>query len=86
MSSQYNSLIEARDQWQSDIKMYKDFLKGESKTFEGKYGAEEYISMAENRLNDINLKLKEIEKENLPDRSKMRSPAVRATNKRRHKK
>ena len=30
--------------------MYKDFLKGESKTFEGRYGAEEYISMAENRL------------------------------------
>ena len=47
--------------------MYKDFLKGESKTFEGRYGTEEYISMAENRLNDIYLKLKEIEKENLPD-------------------
>ena len=46
--------------------MYKDFLRGQSKTFEGRYGAEEYISMAENRLNDINLKLKEIEKENLP--------------------
>ena len=67
MNSQYKSLIEARDQWQSDIKMYKDFLKGESKTFEGRYGAEEYISMAENRLNDINLKLKEIEEENLPE-------------------
>ena len=60
MSSQYNSLIEARDQWQSDIKMYKDFLKGEIKTFEGRYGAEQYISMAENRLKDINLKLKEL--------------------------
>ena len=47
--------------------MYKDFLQGESKTFEGRYGAEEYISMAENRLNDINLKLNEIEKENLPE-------------------
>ena len=67
MSSQYKSLIEARDQWQSDIKMYKDFLKGESKTLEGRYGAEEYISMAENRLNDINIKLKEIERENLND-------------------
>ena len=63
MSRQYKSLIEARDQWQSDIKMYKDFLKGEAKTFEGKYGAEEYISMAENRLKDINLKLKEIEQQ-----------------------
>ena len=67
MSSQFKSLIEARDQWRSDIKMYKDFLKGESKTFEGRYGAEEYISMAENRLKDINLKLKEIEEESLND-------------------
>ena len=60
-SSQYKSLIKARDQWESDIKMYKNFLKGETKTFEGRYGAEEYISMAKNRLNDINLKLKEIQ-------------------------
>ena len=67
MSSQYKSLIEAKNQWERDIKMYKDFLQGETKTFEGRYGAEEYISMAENRLNDINLKLKEIEKENLPE-------------------
>ena len=67
MSSQYKSLIEARDQLQSDIKMYKDFLKGETKTFEGRYGAEEYISMAENRLNDINLKLKEIKQESWTD-------------------
>ena len=67
MSSQYKSLIEARDQWQRDIKMYKDFLQGETKTFEGRYGAEEYFSMAENRLNDINLKLKELKKENLSE-------------------
>ena len=67
MSRQYKSLIEARDQWQIDIKMYKDFLKGETKTFEGRYGAEEYISMAKNRLQDINLKLKEIEQESLTD-------------------
>ena len=63
MSRQYKSLIEARDQWQRDIKMYKDFLQGESKTFEGRYGAEDYISMAENRLNDIKLKLKEIQQD-----------------------
>ena len=56
MSRQYKSLIKARDQWKRDIKMYKGFLQGESKTFEGRYGAEEYISIAENRLNDINLK------------------------------
>ena len=67
MSSQYKSLIEARNQWQRDIKIYKDFLQGETKTFEGRYGAEEYISMAENRLKDINLKLKEIEQESLND-------------------
>ena len=67
MSSQYKSLIDVRNQWQRDIKMYKDFLQGETKTFEGRYGAEEYISMAENRLNDINLKLKEIEQESLND-------------------
>ena len=67
MITQYQSLIEARNQWQRDIKMYKDFLKGETKTFEGRYGAEEYISMAENRMNDINLKLKEIERENLDE-------------------
>ena len=67
MSSQYKFLIDARNQWQRDIKMYKDFLKGETKTFEGRYGAEEYISMVENRLKDINLKLKEIEEESLND-------------------
>ena len=47
--------------------MYKDFLQGDTKTFEGRYGAEECISMAENRLKDINLKLKEIELESLTD-------------------
>ena len=67
MSRQYKSLIEARNQWERDIKMYKDFLKGETKTFEGRYGAEEYISMAKNRLQDLNLKLKEIEQESLTD-------------------
>ena len=67
MSSQYKSLIEARNQWEMDIKMYKEFLQGETKTFEGRYGAEEYISMAKNRLQDINQKLKEIEQESLTD-------------------
>ena len=62
MSSQYKSLIDARNKLHSDIKKYKDFLNGETKTFEGRYVAEEYISMAENRLKDINQKLIEIEK------------------------
>ena len=65
MSSQYKSLIEARNQWEKDIKMYKEYLQGETKTFEGRHGAEEYISMAENRLNDINLKLNEIQQDKL---------------------
>ena len=61
MNKDIKSLIEAKHQWESDIKMYQDFLKGKAKTFEGRYGAQEYISMAENRLIDINKKLKEIE-------------------------
>tara|TARA_Y100001968_G_scaffold317429_1_gene346426 strand:- start:488 stop:682 length:195 start_codon:yes stop_codon:yes gene_type:complete len=61
MNKDIKNLIDAKDQWESDIQMYKEFLKGEAQTSEGKYGAEEYISMAENRLNDINKKLKEIE-------------------------
>ena len=65
MSSQYESLIKARNQWEKDIKMYKEFLQGETKTFEGRYGAEEYISMAENRLNDIKLKLNQLEQDKL---------------------
>ena len=65
MSSEINSLIEAKEQWENDIKMYKEFLKGETKTFEGRFGAEEYIAMAENRLNDINLKLKQIQQDRL---------------------
>ena len=60
MNKEIKSLIEAKNQWERDIKMYKEFLKGETQTFEGRYGAEEYISMAENRLIDIKQKLKEI--------------------------
>ena len=60
MSQEIKSLTDAKHQWEKDIKMYKEFLKGEAQTFEGKYGAKEYISMAENRLNDINKKLKKI--------------------------
>ncbi len=63
MNQDIKSLIEARNQWINDIKMYREFLKGKAQTVEGKYGAEEYISMAENRLNDINQKLKRIEHE-----------------------
>ena len=60
MNKEIQNLTDAKNQWEKDIKMYKEFLKGETQTFEGKYGAQEYICMAENRLNDINQKLKEI--------------------------
>ncbi|MBW3042572.1 hypothetical protein [Prochlorococcus marinus] len=63
MNQEIKRLADAKLQWENDIKMYNDFLKSKSKTFEGKYGAIEYINMAENRINDINKKLKEIKKE-----------------------
>ena len=63
MNQEMKQLTETKKQWENDIKMYKDFLNSKSKTFEGNYGAKEYISMAENRISDINQKLKELEKE-----------------------
>ena len=63
MNQEIKRLTETKRQWENDIQMYKAFLNNKSKTFEGNYGAKEYISMAENRINDINQKLKEIEKE-----------------------
>ena len=63
MNQEIKRLTETKRQWENDIKMYKDFLNSKSQTFEGKYGAKQYISMAENRISDINQKLKEIEKE-----------------------
>ena len=62
MNQEIKRLTETKRQWENDIKMYKDFLNSKSQTFEGKYGAKEYISMAENRISDINQKLKEIKK------------------------
>ena len=63
MNQDIKRLTETKRQWENDIKMYKDFLNSKSKTFEGNYGAKEYISMAENRISDINQKLKEVKKE-----------------------
>ena len=63
MNQEIKRLTETKKQWESDIKIYKDFLNSKSKTFEGNYGAKEYISMAKNRISDINQKLKELEKE-----------------------
>ena len=61
MNNEINRLIGAKNQWESDIKMYKEFLNGEPQTLEGIQGAHEYIIMANNRLNDIKNKLKELE-------------------------
>ena len=63
MNQEIKRITETKRQWENDIKMYKDFLNSKSQTFEGKYGAKQYISMAENRISDINQKLKEIKKE-----------------------
>ena len=63
MNQEIKRLTETKRQWENDIKMYKDFLNSKSKTFEGNYGAKEYISMAENRISEINQKLKDLEKE-----------------------
>ena len=63
MNQEIKRLTETKRQWENDIKMYKEFLNSKSKTFEGNYGAKEYISMAENRISDINQKLKEVKKE-----------------------
>tara|TARA_B100000965_G_scaffold206632_1_gene172549 strand:- start:230 stop:424 length:195 start_codon:yes stop_codon:yes gene_type:complete len=63
MTEEIKRLTEAKRQWKNDIKMYKDFLKSKSQTFEGKYGAKEYITMAENRISDINQKLNQLKKE-----------------------
>ena len=63
MNQDIKRLLQNKRQWENDIRIYKDFLNSKSQTFEGKYGAEEYITMAENRIIDINQKLKELEKE-----------------------
>ncbi len=63
MNQEIKRLTESKRQWENDIKMYKDFLNSKSQTFEGNYGAKEYISMAENRISDINQKIKELKKE-----------------------
>ena len=61
MNDDIKHLIDAKLQWESDIKMYQEFLKSGTQTYEGRYGAKEYINMAKNRLNDINQKLEKIQ-------------------------
>ncbi len=61
MNLEKTALLEARNQWLIDIQVYKDFLERGSQTFEGRHGTEQYISMADNRLKDINQKLEIID-------------------------
>ena len=63
INQEIKRLTETKMQWENDIRMYKDFLNSKSQTYEGKYGAKEYICMAENRISEINQKLKKIENE-----------------------
>ncbi len=62
MIQEIKRLTEVKLQWENDIRMYNNFLKSKSQTFEGRYGAKEYITMAKNRINDINEKIKALEK------------------------
>ena len=50
MNQEIKRLTETKKQWESDIRMYKNFLNSKSKTFEGNYGAKEYISIAGKRI------------------------------------
>tara|TARA_Y100001968_G_C19092614_1_gene588463 strand:+ start:458 stop:655 length:198 start_codon:yes stop_codon:yes gene_type:complete len=54
------SLLESKRKWEHDIQKYKKFLEGEVQTFEAKFGAQEYIALAQNRIEAIDLKLKRI--------------------------
>ena len=60
MKSKKAYLLKAKSKWENDIEKYQEFLKGDVQTFEAKFGAEEYISMARNRIEAINLKLRNL--------------------------
>ena len=53
-------LIKAKRKWENDIRIYKEFLKGNIKTFDEKYGAEEFVDLAQHRIEDIDLKLNKL--------------------------
>tara|TARA_Y100001968_G_C19419362_1_gene750862 strand:+ start:1775 stop:1960 length:186 start_codon:yes stop_codon:yes gene_type:complete len=60
MSLEKELLLKARSKYEKEIRMYKEFLKGKSKTFDGKYGAEEFVALAQHRIEDIDLKLNKL--------------------------
>ena len=60
MKLEKNSLLKAKSKWENEIEKYEEFLKGDVQTFEAKFGAEEYIALAKNRIEAIELKLKRL--------------------------
>ena len=60
MTPKRKDLIKAKLKWEKDIQIYSNFLKGNTKTFEGRFQAEEYIALAKNRIEVIELKLSKL--------------------------
>tara|TARA_B100000700_G_C14276807_1_gene504051 strand:+ start:14 stop:199 length:186 start_codon:yes stop_codon:yes gene_type:complete len=60
MKSEKESLLKAKSKWENDIEKYQEFLKGDVQTFEAKFGAQEYIALARNRIEAIDEKLKSL--------------------------
>ena len=60
MTPKRKDLIKAKLKWEKDIQIYSNFLKGSTKTFEGRFQAEEYIALAKNRIEVIELKLSKL--------------------------
>ena len=60
MGFQKDVLLKARQKWENDIHVYEEFLKGSIRTFDGRYGAEESIALAQNRIEAIDLKLRKL--------------------------
>ena len=58
MNSEQKSLLQAKRKWEKDIQKYQEFLKGDVQTFEARFGAQEFIALAQNRLEAINSKIK----------------------------
>tara|TARA_Y100001968_G_scaffold301095_1_gene313087 strand:+ start:219 stop:404 length:186 start_codon:yes stop_codon:yes gene_type:complete len=60
MKSEKESLLKAKSKWENDIEKYQEFLKGDVQTFEARFGAQEYIALARNRIEAIDEKLKSL--------------------------
>ncbi|WP_320664324.1 hypothetical protein [Prochlorococcus sp. MIT 1223] len=66
MTENYKSyLLKQIKKWEEDIELYERYLDSKDLSFDGKYGAKEYISMARNNIDEINLKLNRLNKGNI---------------------